>query len=349
MNTIARINKLPTTTYLMIAKIDGLKGQWVGGGTLSPQILNRLLKTALATSTGSSTRIEGSSLTDEQIEDVMKGLSTSKFKDRDVQEVKGYYETLRLVFDNYENIELSENNILMLHSNLLKYSSKDLRHKGAYKHQENRVEMHDAEGALLEVVFDPTPAYLTPKEMQELVEETRILLQSEDQHPLLVISNFVVTFLKIHPFLDGNGRMSRLLTCLLLLNCGYSYVPYVSHEKIIEDSKIDYYIALRRSQKSFGTDSESIDDWTVYFLKVLLAQAEQAIKLTTLDSISLHFSALQAKVWDYLQSVESAAPREIVEATGITAITVAKTLLKFKKLRLISMIGEGRSTRYRKL
>ena len=349
MNIISRIENLPTSVYLALSQIDTFNGRWIGGGTLSPQILNRLKKSALATSTGASTRIEGSDLSDEQVEDVMRGLALTKMKERDIQEVKGYYETLKLVFESYENIDFTEGSILQLHSSLLKYSTKDERHRGAYKHLENRVEMLDGEGKLIEVVFETTPAYLTPKEMQELVQETKILLASNETHQLLVISNFVVAFLKIHPFQDGNGRMSRILTNLLLLKSGYVYTPYVSQEKIIEDTRVDYYIALRRSQKTFGGKEESIAEWTSYFFKVLLAQAKAAVELVSNDNISLHLTKIQNEILNYVRSSETVAPREIAEATGITPITIAKSLIKLQKLKLVEMIGEGRSTRYRRI
>ena len=278
-----RVTSLPQSTYLLISQIDELKGRWIGGANLSPQILNRLRRSVLVTSTGASTRIEGSNYSDEEVERLMRGLSVQKLKDRDAQEVRGYYEVLKTVFDSYTDIPFSESMVLHLHNQLLKYSDKDERHKGQYKNVENRVTMKDQSGKELGILFNTTPAYLTPKATQELIAWANDALQAKESHPLIIIAGFVVEFLKIHPFQDGNGRLSRVLTNLLLLQTGYEYVPYVSHEKLIEDSKVDYYVALRKSQITFGTSSESITAWTEYFLGVLLNQAKQAIALLSAE------------------------------------------------------------------
>ncbi|MEK7603387.1 MAG: Fic family protein, partial [Patescibacteria group bacterium] len=205
-NLDKRIDNLPQAIFINIAKIDELKGRWVGGANLSPQLLDRLKRSALVTSTGASTRIEGSKLSDIEVDKLMRGLTIQKLLDRDEQEVRGYYELLQLVFDNYTGIPLSESSILSFHSQLLKYSSKDERHMGRYKNLENKVEMIDQSGKALGVLFDTTSAYLTPKAMRELIEWfNRDYRHSTNHHPLIHMANFIVEFLKIHPFQDGNG------------------------------------------------------------------------------------------------------------------------------------------------
>ena len=203
---------------------------------MSSQVLGRLKRSVLVTSTGASTRIEGARLSDEDIEKLMRGISIQKFADRDKQEVKGYYELLQNVFDAWKHIRFSENTIKHFHKELLKYVQKDRLHRGEYKKTENKVHMIDAEGKSVGILFDTTPAYLTPKEMQELVEAAQNAFKENKYPPLLIIGNFLVEFLKIHPFQDGNGRISRILTNLLLLHSGYQYMPYVSHEKLVEDN-----------------------------------------------------------------------------------------------------------------
>ncbi len=237
-----RIKKIPQDVWSLISTVDELKGRFVGGASLNPQILGRLKKSVLVTSTGASTRIEGAKLSDEDVEKLMRGLSMQKFKDRDKQEVQGYYELLENVFSAYEKIPFSENSIQHLHRELLKYVNRDTLHRGSYKKVENQVEMLDDTGASVAVVFATTPAWLTGKEMQELMEWTQNAIAEKKIHTLVIIANFIVEFLKIHPFQDGNGRMSRILTNLLMLQHGYEYVPYVSHEKLIEDNKAEYYI-----------------------------------------------------------------------------------------------------------
>lgn len=332
-----------------IARIDELKGQWSASANLNPYLLGRLKRSVLITSTGASTRIEGARLSDEDVERLMQGIAVQKFADRDVQEVKGYFELLQNLFNSWESIKFSESMIKHFHKELLKYVEKDKLHRGKYKSRENKVEMVDAQGRRIGVLFDTTPAYLTPIKMQELVEWTQEALNQEKYHPLLIIGNCLVEFLNIHPFEDGNGRLSRILTNLLLLKEGYLYMPYVSHEKLIEDKKPDYYIALRKSQKSFKTKSENITDWLKFFLDILLTQSEGAINLISSENIESILSNKQLTVWQYLQSVPEATPHEIVDKTGIVGPTVYQILSKLLRLKKIDRLGLGRGTRYRKL
>jgi Fic family protein len=344
-----RIKSLPGEIWTQIARIDELKGQWTGGVHLSPQILGRLKQSVLVTSTGASTRIEGARLSDEDVEKLMRGISVQRFTDRDKQEVKGYYELLLNVFESWRHIRFSESSIKHFHQELLKYAEKDKQHKGEYKKTENKVHMVDASGRSTDILFDTTPAYLTPKEMQELVEWTQAALQDRKFHPLLVIGNFIVEFLKIHPFQDGNGRISRVLTNLLLLQQGYLYAPYISHEKLIEDNKADYYIALRKSQKTFGKAKEDIIPWLEFFLSMAGEQAKRAVDLLSKESIEKLFSPNQIKVMDYIQTVGETSPGEIAKKLKIARPTVNQVLLRLLQFKKIERFGLGRSTRYRKL
>ncbi|MCX5726750.1 MAG: Fic family protein [Candidatus Saganbacteria bacterium] len=247
-----RFKNLPSDILNKIAQIDELKGQWIAGAKLNPQVLGRLKHSVLITSTGASTRIEGARLSDTDVEKLMSGVSLQKFSNRDKQEVKGYFELLRNVFDAWEHIRFSENTIKHFHKELLKYVGKDEKHRGEYKKKENKVMMIDSSGRPIGVLFDTTPVYLTPKEMLELVEWTQNAIKEKKYHPLLIAGNFIVEFLNIHPFEDGNGRLSRVLTNLLLLKEGYLYMPYVSHEKLVEDNKPEYYMALRKYSSLAG-------------------------------------------------------------------------------------------------
>jgi Fic family protein len=348
-NLDQRLANFPSSIYLLISQIDELKGRWVGGANLSPQILGRLQRSVLVTSTGASTRIEGASLSDEEIENLMRGLSTQKLVDRDAQEVRGYYEVLQTVLESFADMPFSESTILHLHTQLLKYSDKDERHKGHYRHLENDVEMRAHDGRLLDVLFDTTPAYLTPKAVQELVDWAREAMEAKEVHPLSVITNFTVEFLKIHPFLDGNGRLSRILTNLLLLQAGYVYVPYVSHEKLIEDNKAEYYIALRQSQTTFDKETETITPWAEYFLTILLEQARRAVALLSAEGIERTLSPNQLLVWNYLGTVAEATPGHIAKASGVARPTVSQALTKLLKMKRVERLGLGSATRYRKL
>jgi Fic family protein len=342
-----RLEKISIKIIGKVAKIDELKGEWSLGTSLHPQILGRLKKSVLVTSTGASTRIEGSKLTDEQIEKMLRGISIQKFSNRDQQEVQGYYELLQNIFDAWETLSFSESLIKHFHQEMLKYVEKDKRHLGQYKKGENKVIMVDEAGQSLGTLFETTPPYLTPKYMQELVDWTKQTLADSTYHPLLVIGNFIVEFLQIHPFLDGNGRASRILTNFLMLKCGYLFVPYVSQEKIIEDNKPDYYMALRKSQKTFGSKKEDIAVWMDFFLMVVQKQAFLAKALLQKDNIENTLSPKQLLVWQYLQSVPEATPSEIAKKTKIVIPTVNQAIRKLVGFNKIETLGYGRATRYR--
>lgn len=341
-----RIQRISAEVWSKITKIDELKGRWIAGAELSPQVLGRLKRSVLITSTGASTRIEGAKLSDEDVEKLMRGINIQKFTDRDKQEVRGYYELLENVFDSWKNLRLNENTIKHFHKELLKYVEKDEAHRGDYKKMENQVQMINAAGESLGILFDTTRAYLTPKEMQELVEWTQEAIAEKKYHPLLIVGNFLVEFLQIHPFQDGNGRLSRVLTNLLLLKDSYLYMPYVSHEKLIEDNKPEYYIALRKSQKTLKTDREDITPWLDFFLTIFLKQSEVAIDLLSKENIERLLTSKQLAVWEYLQKAGQATPREISENTKVAYPTVRQAIDKLMRLKKIERLGAGRSTRY---
>lgn len=256
----------------LIATIEEFKGRWTALKTLAPDRLNALRQVATIESIGSSTRIEGVKLSDQEIEHLLKGLDTHSFRSRDEEEVAGYAAAMELIFESHSDITLSENHIKQLHSELLKYSSKDTRHRGEYKKFPNHVEAFDATGHSLGVVFETVAPFDTPQVMMELVAWTNTTLGEKTWHPLLVIAHFTVSFLAIHPFQDGNGRLSRILTTLLLLQQGYEYVPYSSLERIVEENKESYYLALRKTQSSLSEGKTLSDSWLVFFLTCLIQQ-----------------------------------------------------------------------------
>ncbi|MDP3899754.1 MAG: Fic family protein [bacterium] len=346
-NFSKRIEQIPSFIVSKIAKIDELKGQWITGARLSPQVLGRLKRSVLITSTGASTRIEGSRLSDEDIEKLMKGISIQKFTNRDKQEAQGYYELLENVFNSWKNLRFNESLIKHFHLELLKHVEKDEKHRGEYKKGENKVHMLNEAGQSVDILFDTSPAYLTPAQMRDLVEWTQKTLTENKYHPLLVIGNFLVEFLKIHPFTDGNGRLSRVLTNLLLLQAGYLYIPYVSHEKLIEDNKPDYYIALRRSQKSMGVKSENITDWLNFFLDMVLRQSQMAVELLSKENIEKILSEKQLAVWQYITEAKETSTGDIAKNTKIARPTVKQTLEVLLKLKKIERVGLGRSARYK--
>jgi Fic family protein len=344
-----RISSPEPHIVALLAAIDGIRGEFKSGLRMTPQAITNLKKSTLITSAGASTRIEGSKLNDEEVQKIMHGLAISRFADRDSQEVQGYLETLQNVFDSHQTLPLRESIIKSLHKELLKYSTKDDQQRGNYKKKENAVGVIGLDGRVVKIIFETTPAYLAPIEMQELVEWTTEAFEKNSFHPLLIISNFIIEFLKIHPFEDGNGRLSRVLTNLLLLRHGYQFIQYVSHEQLVEKRKDEYYIALRKSQETFKTDNDTISPWLNFFLAVIKEQASMALVYLEEEKVEDTLSPKQYAVWHYISGVSEASPSEIVRATGVLMPTVRQSLTRLIVLNKIKPIGRGRGTRYVKI
>lgn len=347
-----RLSLQPTVVeqvYALIADIDGIKNSWKITGKLLPQTIERLTRSVIVTSTGASNRIEGNRLTDQEVESLYKNLRIKKFKTRDEQEIAGYLELLELIFKDYENIPITETSILTFHHKMLEYSTKDFNHKGQYKIGSNRVEAKDQSGNIVGVIFDPTPPYLVKKEMQELVDWYNWSIENNTKHPLILVANFLFEYLAIHPFQDGNGRTSRLLTNLMLLQKGYFFTSIVSHEKIIEVQKLDYYLALNKTQNTWKSDYEDISPWLIFFLKVLKAQADQALNLLEADNIEDLLSQKQLALWQWAlaRGGEEFARKDAVGALGFPERTVEDIIKKLLDMKQFQRLGQGKSTRYR--
>ena len=342
-----RIQKMPQSIYPILSSIDQLKGQWQGGTGLSPQILNRLRQSALITSAGASTRIEGSVMTDDEVRSLMQGLNITKMRDRDREEVQGYIDASNFIQENFANINLSENHFKQIHQILLGHSSKDYSHRGEYKHLPNDVVARDASGQEVGVVFRTLTPFETPLAMSSLVNWLNDVFSRQDIHPLIIIGSFVVEFLRIHPFVDGNGRMSRLLTDLLMLKSGFTYTPYVSLEKIIEDTKTDYYLALRSSQATFDTADENINDWIQYFLQICETQARSAAAIISHDNMETLLSATQYKVYEKATQLGEFAVRDLEFLLDVPRPTIRQALEKLEGMGVIESLGAGRGARYR--
>jgi Fic family protein len=271
----------------LIAQIDEFKGAWRALGTLAPDRLSALRRVATIESIGSSTRIEGSKLSDREVERLLSNLKINSFDTRDEQEVAGYAELMDLVFDSWPSIPFNENYIKQLHQILLHHSEKDARHRGQYKTNSNSVVAFDENGKQLGIVFETATPFDTARLMAELVTWVKDERESAQLHPLLIIAIFVVVFLGIHPFQDGNGRLSRVLTTLLLLQAGYAYVPYSSLESVIELNKEAYYLALRHTQGTVRTDAPNWQPWLLFFLRSLSDQVHRLEKKVAREKIVL--------------------------------------------------------------
>jgi Fic family protein len=285
-----------------IGQIDQFKGEWKQLDKEGNRYLKELRKIATIQSIGSSTRIEGSSMTDTEIASLIKNLKISKLQTRDEQEVGGYYDTLETIIENAENLDLTLSNIHSLHNLLLKYSSKDHRHRGKFKELTNKVVASYPDGTE-KVIFNTTEPFLVEKEMTELVEWTNTTLANGEIHPLIIIATFIYEFLSIHPYQDGNGRLSRLLTNLLLIKLDYKFVLYVSFEHIIEQKKAAYYQALMEGQRNRYTAKECIDKWTLLFLdnlSELIVKLEY--KLKEYRNLGGYMNERQKEILKYIQT-----------------------------------------------
>lgn len=349
-NRLSKRIPLSQDILAQIAKIDQFQGLWQGSLRLSPQILGRLKAWVIITSTGASTRIEGAKMTDEEIARFLRGLKTKPPKSRDEQEVAGYADLIGRIFDNWKTITLSENWILTFHEILLQFSEKDKTHKGKYKSTPNTVIMENKRGEQV-TLFEPTPVHLVKKEMLEAIEWTNEHLEKRDIHPLLVIANFIFEFLAIHPFSDGNGRISRALTNLLLLRAGYGYVSYASLDLLIENSKADYYLALRATQKNHKTEHEDITPWVTYLLNALVKQSEEARSLMENDQPEKILSEKQMEVYRLFDDGKILSVADVVALLDGTMPreTIKQALSRLVKLKLLERIGQARGTRYKKI
>lgn len=341
---------LPPDLVKLIGEIDEFKGRWKALEHLSPERLSSLRKVATIESVGSSTRIEGAKLSDVEVETLLSNLERTAFLTRDEQEVAGYAQAMDLVFEAYADLQLTENHLQQLHHTLLRYSEKDERHRGAWKTLPNHVVAFDADGQELGVVFATTTPFETPRRIEELIAWTRKAFDEQALHPLVLIALFVVIFLAIHPFQDGNGRLSRVLTTLLLLRSGYDYVPYASLESVIEENKDLYYKALRRTQNTLDQPAPDWESWTGFFLRCLKKQKDHlAWRLeheTSEQANHDNLPELSVRILALLRQHERRTSAELVAGTGANPNTLKLRLRELTHEGRIRRHGKGRATWY---
>jgi Fic family protein len=331
----------------LIAEIDEFKGGWKAFRNLAPERLEALRRVATVESVASSTRIEGAKLTDREVETLLQNLEQKKFSTRDEQEVAGYAEVMQVVFESYASIPLTENHIKQLHALLLRHSDKDERHRGAYKTLSNSVAAFDADGNQLGIIFETSSPFATPLQMQDLVTWAEQALADKFLHPLLVVAMFVVRFLAIHPFQDGNGRLSRILTTLLLLKTSYVYVPYSSMESVVEANKEAYYLALRRTQTTLQQDEPEWEHWLLFFLRTLKKQKDNLLKKLEREHYFLQaMPQLAADILELAKENGRITTGEILLVTQAKRATVKNRLAELVSSALLQQHGKGKGTWY---
>ncbi len=350
LESLEKISRSFSPTHEMlnlISEIDEFKGKWNVLQNLSPERLSALRHVATIESVGSSTRIEGVKLTDREIETLLSNLKQYSFKSRDEEEVAGYAEAMELIFESWQEITLTENHLKQLHSVLLKFSSKDTAHRGNYKQLSNNVVAFDADGKEIGIVFETASPFETPFEMEKLIKWLNQTIEDKTIHPLLIIAVFVVSFLAIHPFQDGNGRLSRILTTLLLLRLGYEYVPYISLESIIEENKDHYYKALRQTQKTLRDEKADWEKWCLFFLKCLRKQKDKlSTKLEREKIITQILPKASSEILTLLKEHERLTIAELEALTNINRNTLKVRLRELVRDNFIQQHGKARSTWY---
>ena len=331
----------------LIARIEEFKGAWRALGTLAPDRLSALRRVATIESIGSSTRIEGSRLSDREVERLLSNLQVKSFATRDEQEVAGYAELMDLVFSSWQDIPLTENHIKQLHQILLQYSDKDDWHRGNYKTNANSITAFDENGAQIGIVFEAATPFDTPRLMTELVEWAGLEIEKGQLHRLLIIAVFVVVFLEIHPFQDGNGRLSRALTALLLLQAGYAYVPYSSLESVIEFNKEAYYLTLRQTQGTIRTDAPDWQPWLIFFLRALSEQVKRLEKKVERERLVLAMlPELSLQIIEFVREHGRITIGEAISLTGANRNTLKQHFRRLVERDHLELRGSGRGAWY---
>ena len=331
----------------LIARIDEFKGAWRALGTLAPDRLAALRRVATIESSGSSTRIEGSRLSDREVEQLLSNLEINSFATRDEQEVAGYAEVMDQVFSSWQEIPFTENHIRQLHQILLRYSEKDTRHRGNYKTHSNSVAAFDENGTQIGIVFQTATPFDTPRLMTEMVAWVNQERKTGQLHPLLIIAIYSVVFLEIHPFQDGNGRLSRVLTTLLLLQAGYAYVPYSSLESVIEQSKEAYYLALRQTQGTIRTESPNWQPWLLFFLRSLTEQVARLEKKVEREKIVIAaLPELSLQIVEFAREHGRVTIGEVIKLTGASRNTLKQHFRALVKRGTLNQHGSGRGVWY---
>jgi Fic family protein len=331
----------------LVAEIDEFKGAWRALGTLAPDRLNALRRVATIESIGSSTRIEGSRLSDREVEHLLANLEIKSFASRDEQEVAGYAELMETIFHAWQEIPITENHIKQFHRDLLRYSDKDERHRGEYKKMSNSVAAFDDSGKQLGIVFETPSAFDTPQLMAELVAWVAEAREVGRLHPLLIVAVFTVVFLAIHPFQDGNGRLSRILSTLLLLKFGYAYVPYSSLESVIENSKEAYYLGLRQTQGTIRSEAPNWQPWLTFFLRALQQQMRRlAAKVEREKLVIAPLPELAVQILDQVCQHGRVTMGDMIRISGGSRNTLKEHFRSLVEKRHLVQHGTGKGVWY---
>jgi len=325
----------------LISKIHEYKGKEELFSISNPEVLKKLTRIAKIQSTESSNRIEGIFTSNKRLKEIV--MDKVEPLNRNESEIAGYRDVLDLIHTSNEFIDVTPNVLLQLHKNLYTYSSSNIG--GKYKTSDNIIQEEDILGNK-KIRFVPVKAYLTEDYIKSLCESYNNVVNNTMLDPLLIIPIFILDFLSIHPFTDGNGRMSRLLTLLLLYKSGYYVGKYISIEKQIEKSKETYYDVLKLSSDDWHENTNNNDYFIKYYLGVILSAYKQleeryiitrSLNMTSNERISKYFD----------ESLVPITKKELVNMMAdVAQITIERNLNILLKEKYIEKIGQGKSTRY---
>ena len=325
----------------IVSKIDRFDASWAAIEKKEKQSLNQLKNIATVRSVGASTRIEGSNMSDEEVKVLLDDIDITKIEDRDSQEVVGYFEVLDLISENHKDIEITESNIKNLHNLLLKYSDKDSWHRGNYKQHSNAVEATLIDGTK-QIIFQTTNAgYETEDAMRDLMKWYN---KDTETHALVKSALFSYEFVSIHPFQDGNGRLSRLIATLLLMKNGYNWIQYVSFEHEIESRKSEYYIELRKCQAE--RPNENVTSWINFFFDALMNIQVQLLKKLEDKGTKAKLSPREKSILVFIENNVGSKSGSIAKKLNIPNPTVKRILTKLVNDELIEKYGIGAGTNY---
>ena len=324
-----------------LSKLDRFDAAWSAIERQQGQSLKQLKAIATVRSVGASTRIEGSRMSDEEVEVLLRNTDITKLEDRDSQEVVGYFQVLDLITESAGDIDITENSIKGLHNQLLRFSRKDDWHRGNYKQHSNAVEATLPDGTK-QLIFQTTaPGFATEDAMRELVTWYHA---DTATHPLVKCALFCYDFVSIHPFQDGNGRLSRLLATLLLLRHGYVWIQYVSLEHEIESRKTEYYRELQKCQSQ--RPGENISSWLTFFFDALLNVQQQLLQKLTVRESDIQASPREKSILAFIGNYPGCKSGQITEKLAIPAPTVKRLLAELISQQRITRQGKGPATVY---
>ena len=331
----------------LIGVIDGFKGKWNTLEKRDNRYLKELREIAVVESVGASTRMDGATLINQEVKQLLQRIKTTQPESRDEENALGYYETLELIYGSHSDIKLSENSLKQLHQLLFKYNSKEERHRGAYKHLPNQMGAVYPTGEQ-QISFATTGPALVKGEMYELL--TWVNRQSTEAtiHPLIIIAVFIYEFLCIYPFQEGNGRLSRLLTTLCLLRERYEFIQYISFENLIEEDKKEYYGALISGQQNRNTHKERVDKWLIFFLEKLKLLSEKLEKrYNGFKHKGKYLNKRQKRIRDFVKHNEPLKVSDLAaQFPEISLSTLKKDLQYLRYEQVLEMIGKGKGCIY---